>query len=767
MPRQYDSTQWLGWLRTSVSVDEKEMLESCGLDNLMYYLYHKALLQFFGVFTLLCVIILIPVNATSGSNVTDGFTIISMANIPPHDTTRLTAHLIVAYIFFISAIIQMTRLYDKFMRLRQIHIKSMQTLYCNQHTNDTIDTVPLIDDTDELEIPPHQYSNMSLLIRDLPKQYQTPHTFQQYFTYLFGTDNVQSTYLPKDVQYLQHLNSERDKLENNLQHMTIQYQCACDAATQNHKATPSAPTKFLWSKLKSVDAFQWLHTEIERYNILIMKETRHIQSDETPYLNSGFVTLNKSVLHSLITYSTNITHNTLQCTISHSPEPDDVLYEQLNITHISRIVREYAVLGLTIALVLFWSIPITAISALTTLSNIGKSVPFVLNIVNVSPILSGFLSGFLPSLAFIIFQALLPRILLWFTKLEGKSSKSECDLGVYSKFYLFQFINFFIITVLAGAVLNEITSLINNPTSIVSLFGQSIPTVATQFLNYVIIQTFVSWPMSLLSGVRLIIGTLQYKLLSVTEYERDSAHSGITLSYGEQWPQDLLIYIIGVSYAIISPVILPFVFMYHVFGCICVKYQSLYMYDTPEFETGGMYWSLAFNRMCASLIIAQITLLGLFGLKQAPIQAGFCAVLIPATVLYAMQINQKWVPFTYSLSLHDAADVDTIRACSVRQHTDTSCYKQAELEVIHSSDSSGTRARQLFDLHNTMKFASKSVKKIGKHSKSVVTQLTKLTSPKRYNDNNKTSNNTVPFVRSNSEPVGETKSVDIVVDIRE
>ena len=65
----------------------------------------------------------------------------------------------------------------------------------------------------------------------------------------------------------------------------------------------------------------------------------------------------------------------------------------------------------TIAMVLLWLIPLTFVASLISLDNLMIILPFLRPAIESSTILAGFLQGFLPSLAIIIFLALLPLIM--------------------------------------------------------------------------------------------------------------------------------------------------------------------------------------------------------------------------------------------------------------------------------------------------------------------------------------------------------------------
>jgi hypothetical protein len=64
-----------------------------------------------------------------------------------------------------------------------------------------------------------------------------------------------------------------------------------------------------------------------------------------------------------------------------------------------------------VLLVIFWTIPVTFVSSLVNLDSLSEKLPFLKAFVEHYPTFQNFLAGFLSSIVFIIFQAILPAIL--------------------------------------------------------------------------------------------------------------------------------------------------------------------------------------------------------------------------------------------------------------------------------------------------------------------------------------------------------------------
>ena len=69
--------------------------------------------------------------------------------------------------------------------------------------------------------------------------------------------------------------------------------------------------------------------------------------------------------------------------------------------------------------------------------------------------------------------------------------------------------------------------------------------------------------------------------------------------------------------------------------------QVMYVYSYP-YQTGGLLWISFVNNVMTALIIAQITAIGLFGIKEAYLQAAWAVPLPIATIYFILLIRAKF-----------------------------------------------------------------------------------------------------------------------------
>lgn len=171
-------------------------------------------------------------------------------------------------------------------------------------------------------------------------------------------------------------------------------------------------------------------------------------------------------------------------TVTEAPEPRQLVWSNLSIKFFERIIRQYIIYIVVFLTIVFFMIPIGFISALTTLANLKKYLPFLKPIVKLDAIRT-VLEAYLPQLALIIFLALLPKFLLFLSKTEGIPSGSHVVRAASGKYFYFTVFNVFIGVTVGATLFSTFKSIEKDPNSIFDLLAKSLPGSATFFLTFV------------------------------------------------------------------------------------------------------------------------------------------------------------------------------------------------------------------------------------------------------------------------------------------
>ncbi|CAN6689463.1 unnamed protein product [Malus baccata var. baccata] len=338
--------------------------------------------------------------------------------------------------------------------------------------------------------------------------------------------------------------------------------------------------------------------------------------------------------------------------VTEAPEPRQLLWRNLKIKFFQRQVRQYVVYIIVALTVLFFMVPIAAISAFTTLENLKKLLPFLKPILKQKAIRT-VLEAYLPQIALILFLAFLPKFLLFLSKTEGIPSLSHAVRASSGKYFYFTVFNVFIGVTVGGTLFSTFKTIEKDPNSIVDLLATSLPANATYFLTFVALKFFVGYGLELFRLVPLIIFHIKRKYLCKTEAEVKAAWFPSDLGYGTRVPGDMLIITIVLCYSVIAPLILPFGVLYFGLGWLVLRNQALKVY-VPSYESYGRMWPHIQVRLIASLILYQVTMFGYFGVKKF-VYAPFLLPLPIMSLLYIFICSKKFYHFFQHTALEVAA----------------------------------------------------------------------------------------------------------------
>lgn len=171
-------------------------------------------------------------------------------------------------------------------------------------------------------------------------------------------------------------------------------------------------------------------------------------------------------------------------TVMEAPEPRDIIWPNLGRKIYDRQVRQVVVYVIVFLIVVFYTIPLSAIAAVTTLEKLREKLPFLKVVVD-QPKIKTVLQAYLPQLALIVFLALLPTLLMFLSKCEGIPSRSHAVRAASGKYFYFIVFNVFLGYTIGSTLFNSLTTIINNPPMIVGMLAKSLPRAATFFLTFV------------------------------------------------------------------------------------------------------------------------------------------------------------------------------------------------------------------------------------------------------------------------------------------
>jgi len=285
-------------------------------------------------------------------------------------------------------------------------------------------------------------------------------------------------------------------------------------------------------------------------------------------------------------------------------------------------------------------------------------------------VVSSFVNGYLPVIALLGFILILPVIFEYVaTYYEHRKTFSDIQASMLGRYFYYQLVNVYV-TVTAGSLLISLARIIDHPSAILRLLGESLPKMVGYFMALLVTKIMAGLPMVFLrfgALSRMLLLRLMSSEAKLTQRELDSVYRLENVQYGWEFPTQLLVVVIVFTYAVICPVILPVGFVYFLGALIVYKKQVLYVYS-PVYESGGAMFPMAVQRTLFGLVCSQLTLMGYLTTRGCRYQVLFLTPL-PFLTIFAMgYFHRTYAEPSTRLSLERAREYD--RMCALRETRD-------------------------------------------------------------------------------------------------
>ena len=326
--------------------------------------------------------------------------------------------------------------------------------------------------------------------------------------------------------------------------------------------------------------------------------------------------------------------------VAAAPEPGNVLWDNVGrYTASQALAFQIASWGATCAFCALYLIPAAAIQSLTFSENLVKFFPPIKSLLT-NDTAQSLVEGVLPSVLLFVLAWIWPLFLRLFTVWQGAITYADVDRGMTAKSFLFNVLIAFVSTVLSGAVASGLREFVNNPANIPKLLAVKVPATSRFFMSYVIIQ-----------GVGAAGGmvarwwqALQYGMRSRTARTEDDKWPPFHQPFGRFYPRVLLQIQILVVFSTIAP-LMQAVSLFFFLPAITIAKTKMFWHHEKAYEGYGRMWPLV--RMCVVLILVlyQLTMAGLLGLKGGIYPAWVMGVsTIPLTLLYSRRMPASMQP---------------------------------------------------------------------------------------------------------------------------
>ncbi|CAH1421016.1 unnamed protein product [Lactuca virosa] len=320
-----------------------------------------------------------------------------------------------------------------------------------------------------------------------------------------------------------------------------------------------------------------------------------------------------------------------------APEPRDTYWPFFSASFLSRWIGNVVVVIACVVLTILFFIPVLIVQGLTNLNQLETWFPFLTSILNIT-FVSQVITGYLPSLILKTFLQYVPPVMIILSSIQGYVARSQIEKSACNKVLWFTIWNVFFANALSGSVLYRVNIFLE-PKEIPNILAVAVPVQATFFITYVVTSGWTNTSSELLRLMPLIYSYTRriFSTKSGEEFEVPS------LSYSSVIPSILLFGLFGITYFVLSPLILPFLLVYFCQGYIVYRHQLLNVYS-PKFETGGEFWPIVHNSTIFSLVLMQLIVVGIFGLKKLPLASSLTIPLPIITLLFNSYCRKRFLP---------------------------------------------------------------------------------------------------------------------------
>ncbi|KAF9589532.1 hypothetical protein IFM89_025271 [Coptis chinensis] len=623
---------FLNWMPAALKMPEPELIDHAGLDSAVYLRIYLLGLKIFVPIALFAFAILVPVNWTnktlellSASKLTySDIDKLSISNIP-NESERFWAHLVMAYTFTFWTCYVLYKEYKLIAGMRLHFLASEQRR-------------------------PDQFS---VLVRNVPPDPdESVSELVEHFFLVNHPDHYLTHQVVFNANKLAKLVKKKKKMRNWLDFYQLKY-------SRNHQ-TIRLTTKVgflgLWGE--RVDAIDFYTTEVEKLSKEIEAERERTTSNPKSIMPAAFVSF-RTRWGAAVCAQTQQTRNPTIWLTEWAPEPRDVYWENLAIPFVSLTVRKLIMFVAFFFLTFFFMIPITFVQSLASIEGMKKRLPFLKRIIE-RHFIKTLVQGFLPGLALKLFLIFLPSILMLMSKIEGYTSRSSLERRSASRYYFFQLINVFFGSIMVGAAFEQLdTFLHKSANQIPQIIGVAIPMKATFFITFIMVDGWAGVAGEILRLKPLIFFHIKNSLFVKTEKDREEAMDPGSLGFNTGEPQIQLYFLLGLVYAVVTPMLLPFIIVFFGLAFVVYRHQIINVYN-QEYESGAAFWPDVHGRIITALIISQVLLMGLLTTKKAAQSTPFLLALPVLTIWFHRFCKNRFESAFVKYPLQEAMMKDTL-----------------------------------------------------------------------------------------------------------
>lgn len=669
---------FLSWILPTLRYSTNFYL-SMGLDAYFFVRFITVLLFFFSFVGVLNIIVLIPINLTgSSSNFSaSGLDKLSLSNISKDKFKRLNAHFFMTLVTI--GLFQWMLIYElqSFIKIRQ------SFLFSNFHKNSITSKTVLISNIDEeFKDEKKIFQKFDIIPGGVKKVW---------FLYDFNEINYNVQQIEKTINFLEkelvsylkkyikknnlkdnssincyEINNDKNKNKNNLKFehdYSLEsyfypkiFICSLRIPKLKRYINICLPGFFRFFFLqKKVSKIEWSIIDLKKKNQKINELKLKLNRNELKRHNKLFVEFNSQIGAYIVN----------QCLLSQNHgsfdycnveiHPKDIYWGNLTRNNIiACLLEKYFVTFIFIFIIILYIVPVSFIGLISQIPLLTQLIPFFKWIDNFPEEARETISSFIPSIFLSVLTELVMVTFRFLTYFKGKFLGSELELDLQKWYFIFLFIQQFLVVTILSSITMVIKQLLDHPSSLPILLATNLPNSSSFFYQYIALKAFSFCGSNFLKLDRLILHIIIYKINDKTPRQKfNRLKKLIKLKWGTVYPVYSLYACIGVVYSIISPLVSIFLIFILLLVLLYFKYALRFVYDyINESETHGRFYPNALLHIYAGVYCLECCFIGIFfmikdenGVYTMKKQGLFMTFVLLLTIFFNLTIYNRFVKY--------------------------------------------------------------------------------------------------------------------------
>lgn len=583
----------LAWLSSLFRLDHVSL--EIGLDAYYFLRYQLFLLTIVGIILFFSVPILIPLNCSGNDknhpSSAKGLDRLSWSNISSSKIDRFYAHLVVAIL--VSLVVCVGTRYEIVRYLDRLH----HHLCCADSPSSII-------------------QSRSALLTGFDGNVDT---LQSLFESFFQRSSAITRLIPvNDMNGLWKLSRKRDSLISKIERLytrsLLNYNCDdTSSETTTHDVDQSV-------EVRLSPAF--LHTRVDEHiNSTFVRwgsMLNHIQmeitsiKDSWPSDTTTYFVIFDSALDAKLA-SLGLFLDCPKTNLTLYVHPNEVKWHNIQCSYWCSTVCSLGSRLLSVLMIAGWAFPVAFISIVTQVTYLSQLVPALRWLQSMHGVVVWFLGSIGAPFLQSLFLSLVPVIFRLFATMKRPQTMSQWHLDIQRWFFVFMFVQVFLVITISSSIITTIYEAILYPTSVPKLLAADLPKAANFFASFIIIQGLTMSGSTLLRISEVLKYILRITLLthSANDYFLRFMDFYDDLEWGSLYPTMTNLACITIVYSITSPMLLVFSAVSFICLYFTFKYRIVHCH-IPTFQSFGAGYPVALFQLYTGLYCMQICMIGLF-----------------------------------------------------------------------------------------------------------------------------------------------------------